>query len=208
MTILRAQVALESDSGLPEDRVVNTWHFLSDELDTTLDIELINTQLKLFYENIDNRLGQQLSGEWRVRFYDLGDPEPRTPVADFLNPVLTPAANCLPAEVAVCLSYHAAPVSGTSQARRRGRLFIGPLSTSWLGASVSPDVRPDGTNINQLKGAAATMLAASNAAATWAWVIYSPTDNLARGIVGGYVDNAFDTQRRRGGSPTIRTVFP
>lgn len=61
-----------------------------------------------------------------------------------------------------------------------------------------------------------TLLAAGDASSgAWTWCIYSPTTetqtaSLASSfipIVGGWVDNAWDTQRRRGLEPTTRTTW-
>jgi hypothetical protein len=51
------------------------------------------------------------------------------------------------------------------------------------------------------------MKAAAIASASWDWVVYSPTDDAYHEVANGWVDNAWDTQRRRGYKPTSRTTF-
>jgi hypothetical protein len=43
--------------------------------------------------------------------------------------------------------------------------------------------------------------------AGFAWVIYSPTNNEIYDVEAGWVDDAFDTIRSRGGAATTRTTF-
>jgi hypothetical protein len=42
------------------------------------------------------------------------------------------------------------------------------------------------------------MILEANASVRWNWVAYSPTADEANQITNGWVDNAWDTQRRRG----------
>lgn len=204
---IRAQVILENTSGRPENRVVNTWHFLIQDTLLLPNVDLMFAELVAFYNAIDVNLGAQLSGVWSIKWYSLNEPAPRTPFQVNNPPNLVVSSTALPAEVAVCLSYKAVQPSGVPSARRRGRLYIGPLSNGWLSATVTPDVRPDNTRLVALRDAAQTILDHSRTATTWDWALWSPTDTVARPIVGGYVDNAFDTQRRRGVEATNRTAL-
>ena len=39
------------------------------------------------------------------------------------------------------------------------------------------------------------------------WGLLSPTDGAIYAITAGYIDNAFDIQRRRGEDPSAKTTF-
>lgn len=191
--------------------MINTFHFQTSALQT--DLAPIALALMDFYNGANTTPAypairtymspvlQTTGNVHEIRFYDLADAKPR-PVkySTFFN--LSPVgASALPSEVAACLSYSATPTAGISRARARGRLYIGPLATSALNSGIlDGDVRPaDG-----LRGAlmwAGSRLAASTAAT---WSLYSRTDDAMRAISEVAVDNALDTQRRRGADPTIR----
>lgn len=128
-------------------------------------------------------------------------------------------ATGLPGEVAAALSYHAdltdipetqanptpPPAIIRPAARRRGRLFLGPLTT---GAMTNEGVNQDASIASSLRtniGLAGKALADANTTASW--VVYSPTDASVYLVVGGYVDDAFDTQRRRGTKAETRTLW-
>lgn len=211
-SLLRAQVRLLSDSSLPEDTVVNTWHFASAVTNPDSSYVGANLQPPLgqFYDAIDGLLSVGLSGTANVKWYDLIDPEPRVPIAEFNNVNLNLGSGALPSEVALCLSFQGVPVSGQPQARRRGRVYLGPLSdTGVVSAAGVGDVRPGATAINTVTGAADALLTLSKAAADWRWVIHSPTSGpgISVDVDNGWVDNAFDIQRRRGLRATQRTLF-
>jgi hypothetical protein len=109
----------------------------------------------------------------------------------------------MPPEVAICLSYQAAKISGVPQARRRGRVFIGPLNTSAMGT----DGRPATAFINALVGAADALKDPAGAP-DWDWSTWSSFDPTVSTVIdNGWVDNEFDTQRRRGRKYTTRTTF-
>jgi|ERR1044071_5301509 hypothetical protein len=117
----------------------------------------------------------------------------------------------LPTEVAACTSFHA-ELSGIPEesgdtrprARRRGRVYVGPLNT--FAISNVPPVMLNGTFITDLI-AATKGLADGAGADLWAMSVFSRTDWLLRPVIGGYVDNAVDIQRRRGVEATSRTTW-
>lgn len=53
----------------------------------------------------------------------------------------------------------------------------------------------------------ATTLAAASLADDWGWVIWSEKLEQSFAVAGGWVDNAWDTQRRRGMPATTRTLW-
>lgn len=202
------QVVLPADSAIIADAIVNTFHFDTVAAQEEDDFDNIVSALESFYGELS--LASTLAPEAVVKIYDLGEPTPRVPWATDALTLGSPSSTApLPSEVALCLSYHALITSGGNPARKRGRVFLGPWAAQDCeSASASLYGRPKATTQQQLVDAAGALLAASNLTTAWSWVVYSPTDELARPVVAGWVDNAWDTQRRRGIDPTLRTVFP
>lgn len=214
MPIVRAMTVFQGASGLPEDRFVNTWHFDSAvSLDATADLLL--TRLGGFWNTPRAGAANGLAGftsEYvnraaQLKCYSLDDPEPRVPEErDFtLNAVDTSTNSYnLPEECAVVMSLHAAPpITG----RRRGRLYLGPLHSNAVSdATTGSPVRVSAV-FQAVIAAAAEEVMDGNVEGP-AWVIWSPTNGTGSTVAGGFIDNALDTQRRRGPDPTSRLIFP
>ena len=210
-------MTIPNDNGLPEDSSVNVWHFDGDDGNTDSAYHsAIITMLTTFYQAIDAAiLSGHTSSPAVVTLYDIRDAQPRQP--EHTNQiVLTPnAAGLLPNEVAICLSYQAPAVSGLPQARRRGRIFIGPVCQA-SGALSNGEFRLAASSLTIITDAA-SVLATPLALATvgsMSWSIYSPTtdilstiDDAFHDVDNGWVDNAYDTQRRRGAGATVRTLW-
>jgi hypothetical protein len=213
-TTALAQVSLPKDSGLPEDAVVNTFHFRLTGSDRVASAANANTRLAAFYDAIDTYLSSELTGTATVKWYDLEEAQPRVPFTT-TSFTFTPSASTavLPSEAAVCLSYQALPVSGIKQAHRRGRIYIGPLAA---GAGSGQPLRPI-LGVMTTFAAAAIALHGIVIGSTdgFQWSVYSPTLHAQTGsledatflVNEGWIDNAFDTQRRRGPAATSRTTW-
>lgn len=132
----------------------------------------------------------------------------------------------LPREVACVMTYHA-DLTGVSEtvsggapgptgdtrpkARRRGRLYLGPL-TSQASTGTTPS-RPN-SSFRSLVNLQATTLHLEIPAGSLdllRWAVLSPSrstdaleDPQADEVTGGWVDDAWDTQRRRGVDRTVR----
>lgn len=212
MTVL-ATVNIPAASGLPEDVIVNTFHF--EPLGGLANGGNIVDMLKDFYDadppGGTDKITDYMTGTgsggvgttWKVKIYDLGAPSPRVPWWDEDFTVTLGGGVLMPTEVALVNSFHAAPVSGTPQARRRNRIYLGPFVTATLSSG-----RVASTLVSVVRRATMELKAAGDASITWNWVGYSPTDNESWEIAGGWVDNAWDTQRRRGMAATTRNVWP
>lgn len=204
MAIWRAQVELEAGSLLPEDKIVNTWHFEGSE--TATDLANIDDMLSDFYDgaNPSGRLfgvysNSGVTGKVKIKIFCLADPEPRIPRGEFLHTWSRGAGGGLPSEVALVMSYQGSEVAGEPQRRRRGRVYLGPFNAAQNTAG-----RPV-QNLRQIIGEAASQLqAAAEASVTWQWVVYSRADVAGVEVVDGWIDNAWDTQRRRGLKMTDR----
>lgn len=201
MPLYRVQVSLAMVSGVNKDRAQNVWHFLADD-EAELDLAL--TQVTTFYAQIDGSFSNLVATTGHtLKAYDLADPEPRAPVKDQGIGTLTVGGAPLPTEVALCVSFQAPRQSGQSQARRRGRLYFGPLAAN----NVHTDGRPNSAVLAQYGTGVQNLLDASQAATTWAWVVYSRANAAAIEVTSAWIDNEFDTQRRRGREATARTVY-
>lgn len=220
MPIIRVQHSFQGVSGNSKDQYVNTFHLLMASYGSG-DLDEVAQDLKDFYEVVPTGssvhpvsyflAGQADTAGARIKMVDLSDPKPRTPIFDELytpTNVFGGSEVPLPSEVACCLSYAAAPVSGVPLARTRGRIYIGPLSTIAIRTAGSAGIaRPSADFMNTLAEAGKTL------ADAWAglspvslWVVYSPTSETYHGIVRWWVDDAWDTQRRRGDRPTERAT--
>lgn len=205
--LYHAQVVIPNDNNLAEDAVVNTWNFVA--LDGPGAITEISDQLEDFYTAWQTY--RSSAYQWqltRLKIYDQDEPAPRVPVYDApLGLTADAAPNTLPHEVAICLSYQAERESGQNQARRRGRVYLGPFASA---ANNTSDGRPATALVTALGVAARALLVASNSAPNSQWVVWSrtaPSPANTSAVDNGWIDNAFDTQRRRGMVASSRTVF-
>lgn len=211
MPLYKFQVTFPTDSNIPKDFVTNSWHFFRTGVAPISDFDNVRDMLKDFYTvapplggaALSTFISNVMNGPAIVKAYNLADPLPRVPSYESTFPITPSGSGSLPAEVAVVLSFQAARASGQSQARRRNRIYFGPLGTGALNSSG----RPDTTLITQMQRCANALQDASVASASWDWVVYSPTNGTQEIVDNGWIDNAFDTQRRRGLAPTSRTTF-
>lgn len=229
MRIMRVQRISLAKSGLAADNTVNTMYFrftvgppggfslgeataVTGEIDTLFNTAVgAGTAVRVYIAE-----SQHATQRTAYKCYDMDDPSPRVPsqqpVAQNVTPVIATAP--LPSEVACCLSYKGAAVSGSPMASRRGRFFVGPLNVAaavthaTLGHAI-----PNSTLMVALTAGANRMkdnLAAL--AQPIEWVVYSPKLRGAGVANDGctlateaWVDNEFDIQRRRGHVADNRT---
>jgi hypothetical protein len=213
------QASLERKGALPEDAVVNTWHFQAEDASvgvTSDDIIGANLdglldRLETFYDELATMWSGALTGNLLLKAYDFADTSPRVPIDERPSTFGT-LADSMPTEVAICLSMAASITSGQRPGRRRGRVYLGPfgrnLSTYTTGAA---DGRPDATAINTILDAGENVARGTNPT-SFKLAVFSPTEvatggsttdawNVVRKL---WVDNAFDIQRRRGARATTR----
>lgn len=187
--------------------MVNTlWFQIND--DSVLP--LIPPVIADFYLAIDEQLSDQALSPTghTIKLYNQEDVEPRSPVEE-LTFGLTglSAATALPAEVALCSSFQGDPVSGQNQQQRRGRIYI----SGWINSANGSGGRPSQATRILLGNATAQLsndLQAIGSGLTQVvWVVYSRTADENAQITNGWVDDAWDTQRRRGVKPSTRTTW-
>jgi hypothetical protein len=214
---IKSQVVFSRVSGLAEDVVVNTFYASMTGVADAADLTAWHERLALFYNGPGDPSGDGLhaylspvlsraAGGVIIKSYDLDAAPPVVPVLQDsfgLGPAQT-GAQPLPSEVAVCLSYRAEQVSGENPRRRRGRVYIGPLVVQDQ-TSGTLDPRPNDALKDILLDAAAQLATPTDPPGSGLdWRGYSEADNLQWFIDTCWVDDAFDTQRRRGPRPTSR----
>lgn len=232
MLIDHISVNFPHHSGLARDTVVNTWTFAAEADLTAGQLTTIESALTDFYNGTDTGgtgltvasfISPTMSRTQPAIFkhYDLdghlgggplGSPVRVQPMA------LLGAGNGglgLPSEVACCLSYHSdygadvefGPGGATRpKSRDRGRVFIGPLSNSQTIAQEATSLRPYvSDNLRNTIIAAARRLASFSGLPA-AWVVWSRKSASVHNVIGVSVDDAFDTQRRRGERANVRTA--
>lgn len=212
MPVIRAQVRIPYYTAIPQDIISNTFHYFWDGVVGFEDVcNYLTGRLQAFYNT-----AYQTSGwaAWtraessQVNWYDLSTPEPRVPYTVNLTLTANRATTTLLApEAAIVLSYQGARVAGIPQARRRGRLYMGGLADAWSTAATTTSFpTPNAGRVTNLITGFTTSVV-NTADAGLQFVVYSPTSNATALPVNGWVDNAFDTQRRRGNRATARTLW-
>jgi hypothetical protein len=223
MTTLALQMIFDNVNGAPADKVMNTWHCKTNDMGDPGDeaSDFLAGKLAPFYDAIEGYMSAFLSGAYVCRAFDLSDPEPRVPVLEQTGSISPGPTSLYPCEIAVCLSFQGERASGSPQARRRGRVYIGPLARD------APTLAEDSTAGDMIVAAgfrAALTSAAADLGGVFigpgsgssiAWCTFSPTDvadgktlaQASQNVTDGWVDFAVDIQRRRGHAPGGRTLF-
>lgn len=214
----RAVVTLAATSGLPADSYVNVMHFAADDSPANIYAaiaDFYNGDVSGDVSPITHFLGGSVSRASlaaKVQIYNVPDaPGPvGSPIyTGYFTIGASGSATNLPVEVAVCLTI-AADMTGVDEelgdtrprARRRGRIYVGPLTIDGA-ASGQPYPRPHADLIETLSKVGGEYLLTGSVHVG----VFSPTDWAWRIAVGGWVDDEFDTQRRRGRPSTARTIW-
>lgn len=229
MAVIRVQHIFNHRSGLPEDAIVNTWYFSNgvSGLANTAAATALTPIVDAFYNTNGGTatvpMGSMIASiqmadpRATYKYYDMSAPLPRVPFATITptQSVANGALASLPSEVCACLSYRGAIVSGTAPARRRGRLYIGPLNNT--SGTIVGDVTTLAARVHGNLALTATQnakrLKTDALAAGFEWGVYSETLRAGNAAIQGFtpithvwMDNSFDIQRRRGVAPTSRTA--
>ena len=204
------QWAWQGASGLAEDQFVNSWHFRMSGVFAP-DFENVRDLLTDFYSDdfesgaptIANFMStENITGDYTLKAYQLTDAKPRTPEYEYSGSVAVGGGDSLPTECSAVFSFQAVVESGENQKRRRNRTYLGPFSVS-----ANDNGMLKGTLVERMLFQGKQLYNSSLDSATWDWVIYSPSNDEAELVHTGWVDNAWDTQRRRGIAKTARGTF-
>lgn len=237
MAAYLATVKLPFKTGLPRDVSENTFWFsdeADDPGDVATDIFAF---LGVFYNEVHTtRSIATLLTEFIVRdnvnvdihHVNTGDNMPwiYIPVISAEHLEISDAiadSISLPLEVALCMTYGGAdPAPGTLDSvparRRRGRVYVGPWQAE-ITEDADDDPHPTTLLLNTVANAGKSALNSQSAFATGSrWVVQSRVDpgtvpdpgppyHVQTVVQGGYVDDEWDTQRRRGVAATARTPW-
>lgn len=203
------QVNAHQDSLIAADDTINTWAFESNSLvPLTAELDAIRLALFDFYTALMNYFSPFLAPSWTIKVYDIDQPTPRVPLVerDDFGPFSPTGSGAFPTEVAMCLSYRGVLVSGEPKGRRRGRVYLGPLSAN-AAYNESTGCRPSANLVSALSDAVQALSDGLDGSGVL-HSVWSRTDDELYNVVQYWVDNAFDTQRRRGLAPTTKTLLP
>lgn len=217
------RTVMQPSSGLPEDVVINDWAFRRGagapsqaELATLMGIvgdffRGVNLNLATVGTYISTAITRAATHQiqaYQIQAGPLGSPLHEI---DWLGPTTEGSSAGLPREVCGVLSFHGNLLgiqeeAGATRprARRRGRVFIGPLTTQAITQAGAPVLEPTFTSALRTKAIA---MADAAAVEGWTWSVWSRANEELYEVVGGWTDNAPDTQRRRGQAPTLRNVY-
>lgn len=208
-----AQVIQHYYTNLPADVAVNNLYFSSGSpTPATAEMDRILTVINSAWGALEDfRAGiLKATAGMTVKIYDVTAPPHSSPlrIGGPYNMGAPESPTNMPLEVAGVISFQGAVTAGTNPARRRGRNYIGPLNTAALDAG-SASTMPKLTTgfIAGLLDYAEQLEAVNIGAGACTWCVYSKTDNAMVPVTNGWVDDAFDTQRRRGNDTTARTLF-
>jgi hypothetical protein len=191
MAVYRFQCAWQVDSANPTDQLIITPHFK----DVNLGPFDADDALGLCTD-LANGLDTwaTLHTKLTVTCYQADHAPPNFPIASFVkNPTLLASA---PAnrDLALCLSYFATD----NRPRKRGRLYI-PCCVCSINGNAN-----NATPANMTKVAALVPVFTGLGGVDVDWVVWSRADNTSRPVTDWFIDNAWDTQRRRGAIATAR----
>lgn len=205
----QVRITMPYITGLPRDCAINTFSVIS------VDDPPVLTPFSRFYTVPDvgggATLGSMMSNQisrtpnaCTVEAYaiDLATGATGFPVSsvNFSMPAAS-SGDDLPLEQSICTSIAAAAPSGVNPARRRGRVFVGPFNINiGNGLRVQPGTRTQFATIT--KRLLDEVLANGDALSIW-----SRADHALYPVIRGWVDNDWDTQRRRQEDASARTTW-
>lgn len=204
------QVVWDHSSALPRDALVNTLCFDVHNAGSSsswkpLLSSVVGNGIGAAAGSNGGLLGHMaecLAGTYTVKVYDLGQSEPRDAFEEQFPFTVNASTVPLPNEVALCLSFKTS--QGNVSPSNRGRIYFGPLNGS---SCVAEDAHHNAIPSTGLQSALlnlGTRLYDGAIGNDMEWAVYSRKNNSLGLIQNCWVDNAFDTQRRRGNDPTGR----
>lgn len=210
-------------NGIERDAVQNTWHYNGpSSAPTSPDMGGWANNYHAFLVAIAGYIAPCMSespNSIKVQYWRL-PPEKAAlgvPIGElFLSPPVLPALQGMPAEVSVVLTMKSylgstVPEHGVGDTRpassRRNRVFIGPLATiTMVNEPTTKEVGVLDTFRTNVLNAYEANMSTAQKQINWAPVTFSRATWSTSQTAEVYIDNAFDTQRRRGNDPTARTT--
>ena len=198
----KIQIEIPRDTTLSEDKSVNTFH-LSGLLDSTNWTAVKNAFLAFYNTagpgrtaSIASKFAAVANSPARIKAYNMDSAPPRVPLFEEDLALGPYGSDSLPEEVAIVLSFRNRAVTGQNQARRRGRIYLGPLATGVV-TIAGGRARLNVATMDDILAPCPRLQDALIAAGT-SWQSYSKVANDWNVVQDWTVDDAFDTQRRRG----------
>jgi hypothetical protein len=225
MAVYLAQVRFPNISGFPEDTCVHTFHFTTAAAAQSAPVaQSIADQLISFYNVSHLPGGSPLGNEMsnviaralcQIKIYNITPAPPHAPILTVGFTLTATSSSGMANEVALVLSYNGLVTAGVPARRNRGRMYFGPLVVGNTSIDTG-DLRPTTTMINKLAGAGSFLTPPFGTIDVINWCVYSrvqralgrPVEEYAIPVAKIHVDNAFDTQRRRGRAATSRVTIP
>lgn len=200
------QITLKTVDAIPENFITNTFAVTGDVVDAG-DYADLMACFKTFYDAIRGAIFPSTiaMNNHEFKLYIAGGPRPNYPIYENVwNLASAPSGNPLPSEVALCLSFAGLRVPGFAQARRRGRVYLGPCKDTLNSAG-----RPVPASITAILAAAQVLRDdIEDVPSAGSWAVWSPTNGSAVALTDAWMDNAWDTQRSRGLIRTLKTTVP
>ncbi len=192
MALYRVLATIQNGADFSDLAATNTFYLDAAPASEPIDANALALDVRMLYQSA---LGAVLSNDITyadVRLYQMGAGPTGPPKGTSKGPITVSGGSPGIREVALCLSYQAAPVP-----RRRGRMYMGPFK-----GSIAAGARPAASLQNALLdfGDGIAALGGINIR----WEQYSTTDGVSNPVNKMWVDDAWDTQRSRGLSPTSR----
>lgn len=193
-------VVLQHPNNLAADRYINTLHFSKSGLDDwastadTVGDGVVDAYEQFLAGGSSPFPTALVNRDFEVRVYNPDDPEPRQPVVR-TGTLPGGLANPMASEVACCLSFY----GERNLPRQRGRIFIGPIDQAFNSAG-----RPSTVLVDAMLDLADDLSGVGDA--LYDWQVVSRTAQTRERVQHVWVDNAWDTQRRRGLPPTSRAT--
>lgn len=221
-----AVATLSKKSMIPADGVQNTFVFhVPDTPPSSGTLDTLRDAIILFYNAshsphfaLSDYMSQSLSIAsetnlitWYLLDGHLDGTPHGAPIRQDLWTLGSTDSGSLPDEVAAVITYQRAYGSDVEfgpgvrpRARDRGRLYIGPFGPLALGQdSVTKEPFVAAALGPVLEEAALHLITDSSSM----WSQWSRANATTAPVVGGWVDDAFDSQRRRGNKPTARVLW-
>jgi hypothetical protein len=211
---IRTIFTMPGRTGLPEDRYITTWAFrtVDNLVPTAANLADANNLVAGFYAvmtppaltTIANYLAPCIDlPNCYASSYKLGDLPPRQPFTTVHNLGAVAQATGLPSEVSICASFFA----GINLPRRRGRVYVGPMTTGIMESNGVDGISRPKPLIQTAITTSMKRLQSDAIAVNLRWCVLSQADANLKDITAGWCDNAFDTQRRRGEDASSRLLW-
>lgn len=220
MPTYRIDAVLGYRSGIPRDVSINTYHFNVTLTDPGEITDALNGTVEALLDFYNTPVGAGNSvGNYISDYVDRAGDACRFEVYDATGgPLLANQSwgidaaleqTSLPLEVALCNSVYTNQNNGVYPlASRRGRNYIGPLNTEAINYANDLPPYPDPGFEEALRDGSERLEATVDGLGGINWCIWSRKLQLVTGNVsGGWIDNEFDTQRRRQVEATTRKTW-